>query len=198
MYTPVPAVSAGDWIDEVFINTYWVDNFAAGVPDVFSAKGQLAVGLGVDSMGILNVGADGTILVADSTQALGVRWGTTPDSSNYIKLASAITGYNGNSIAVGTYSLSKTALAVPSTARAVLLSISAMWTAANNGNYAKIGPAGELGAINGLIVRALLANYSIDGYGLVFFSGVGETGTISLTVAGLSASIYLSKYGYVE
>lgn len=74
MYTPVPAVSAGDWIDEVFINTYWVDNMAAGVPDVFTAKGQLPVGLGVDSLGVLNVGVDGDVLMADSTQALGMKW----------------------------------------------------------------------------------------------------------------------------
>ncbi len=73
-YTPVPAVSAGDWIDEVFINTYWVNNMAAGVPDVFSAKGQIAVGLGVDSMGVLNVGTDGDVLMADVAQTLGVKW----------------------------------------------------------------------------------------------------------------------------
>lgn len=73
-YTPVPAVAADDWIDEVFINTYWVENMASSVPDVFSAKGQMAVGLGVDSMGVLNVGADGTVLHADSVQALGMIW----------------------------------------------------------------------------------------------------------------------------
>lgn len=74
MYTPVPSVAAGDWIDEIFINTYWKDNFAAGVPDVFSAKGQLAVGLGVDQLGVLNPGTDGTFLVADSSQSLGMIW----------------------------------------------------------------------------------------------------------------------------
>jgi len=73
-YTPVPSVAAGDWIDEIFINTYWRDNMAASVPDVFSAKGQMAVGSGVDTMGVLNVGANGTIIVADSVQSLGVKW----------------------------------------------------------------------------------------------------------------------------
>ncbi len=73
-YTPVPAVAAGDTIDEVFIYTYWVDNMAAGVPDIFSTKGQLAVGLDVDEVGVLNVGTDGEVLHADSTQALGVIW----------------------------------------------------------------------------------------------------------------------------
>lgn len=77
-YTPVPSVAAGDWIDEVFINTYWRDNMAASAPDVFSAKGQLAVGTGVDSMGVLRVGANGDVLVADSGSAVGLKWVEVP------------------------------------------------------------------------------------------------------------------------
>jgi hypothetical protein len=73
-YTPVPTVAANDWIDEIFINTYWGDNMAASVPDVFSAKGQLPVGSGVDEMGVLNVDSNGKVLTADSTQPLGVTW----------------------------------------------------------------------------------------------------------------------------
>lgn len=73
-FTPVPSVAAGDWIDEIFLNTYLRDNFAAGVPDVFSAKGQLAVGTGVDTMGVLNPGADGLALFTDSSQSTGLIW----------------------------------------------------------------------------------------------------------------------------
>src|SRR5262245_12399409 len=74
VYTPVPSFIAGDIIDEVFLNTYWRDNMAASIPDLFSAKGQIAVGLGVDDMGILNVGANGTVPMADSAQPLGIAW----------------------------------------------------------------------------------------------------------------------------
>lgn len=77
-YTPVPVIAAGDTIDEVFINTYWVDNMAASVPDVFSAVGQIVVGSGVDEMGILNVGANNTVLVADALAVLGMKWGEVP------------------------------------------------------------------------------------------------------------------------
>lgn len=73
-YIPVPSVAAGDWIDEIFINTYWRDNMAASVPDVFSAKGQLAVATGVDALGVLNVGADGLILTAKAAATHGVSW----------------------------------------------------------------------------------------------------------------------------
>jgi hypothetical protein len=77
-YTPVPIVMAGDWIDEVFINTYWRDNMAAGVPDIFTTKGDLAIGSGNDSAGRLGVGADGTLLMADSLAALGMKWSRLP------------------------------------------------------------------------------------------------------------------------
>lgn len=91
-YTPVPAVAAGDWIDEIFINTYWADNMAAGLPDLFSAKGQLAVGLGVDDMGILNVGSDNQVLVADSAQTLGVDWKDVADLINFAAIAARVGG----------------------------------------------------------------------------------------------------------
>lgn len=75
MYTPVPVVMAGDWIDEVFINTYWGDNMAAGVPDIFTAVGDLAIGSGPDSAGVLPVGSNGQLLVVDSSEPLGIKWG---------------------------------------------------------------------------------------------------------------------------
>jgi len=73
-YTPVPTFLTGDTIDEPFLNTYWRDNMAAGVPDVFSAKGQLAIASGVDTMGVLNPGTDGSVLITEAAQSLGVRW----------------------------------------------------------------------------------------------------------------------------
>jgi hypothetical protein len=73
-YTPVPAIAAGDILDEVFLMTYWVDNMAAMAPDVFSAKGQLIVGLDVDEMGVLNPGNDGDVLTVDSGETLGLIW----------------------------------------------------------------------------------------------------------------------------
>lgn len=41
-----------------------------------SAKGDLPVAVGPSSLGVLHVGADGTVLTADSTQSNGVKWST--------------------------------------------------------------------------------------------------------------------------
>lgn len=41
------------------------------------AKGDLLVGTAADTVARLAVGSDGTVLIADSTQTAGVRWGDT-------------------------------------------------------------------------------------------------------------------------
>ena len=66
-------------------NLSWTD------PDSFpwTAKGQLVVGTGVNTETLLNVGVDGSILIADSTQASGLRY-----TSNFV----ATTGPNASAI----------------------------------------------------------------------------------------------------
>lgn len=73
-YTAVPIVATGDLWTASNHNTYIRDNFAAGVPDIFSAKGDLAAASAADTAGRLAVGTNGNILVADSAQALGMKW----------------------------------------------------------------------------------------------------------------------------
>ena len=41
-----------------------------------AAKGQLVVGNGVNTAGIVSVGANGTVLTADSAEATGTKWAT--------------------------------------------------------------------------------------------------------------------------
>lgn len=98
-YTPVPSKSPGaDWSADDH-NTYIKDNFAAGIPDVFEARGDLAVATGADACSRFPVGEDGQVLVADSTAPLGFAWAvgsicpkhqggsasdwTSPGTSNY-------------------------------------------------------------------------------------------------------------------
>lgn len=71
-YTAVPTKSTGDpAYTATFINTYIKDNFAAGVPDIFTTKGDLAGGTGADSATRQAVGVNGTILQSNSGTASG-------------------------------------------------------------------------------------------------------------------------------
>ena len=73
-YTAVPIVATGDLWTASNHNTYIRDNFAAGVPDIFTTKGDLAVASAADTAARLAAGANGQTLVADSAQALGIKW----------------------------------------------------------------------------------------------------------------------------
>lgn len=73
-YTPVPTKATGDSWSAKDMNRYVRDNFAAGIPDLFTTKGDLAVGTGVDAALRLAVGANFSYLRAYSVAASGLAW----------------------------------------------------------------------------------------------------------------------------
>lgn len=76
-YSALPAKAAGDTITV----TNWDnirDNFAAGVPDVFTTKGDLAAATAADTATRFGVGNDDDTLVADSGAATGLAWQIQP------------------------------------------------------------------------------------------------------------------------
>lgn len=56
------------------------------------AKGQLVVGNATNDSGILSVGANGTVLTADSAEATGVKWGTISAGSLTLLSTSTLSG----------------------------------------------------------------------------------------------------------
>lgn len=76
-FTPVKTVSNGEAWTAKDHNTYVRDNFAAGVPDIFTAKGDIAIGTGVDACTRLPVGVNGEYLSSTPNAALGVNWAST-------------------------------------------------------------------------------------------------------------------------
>jgi len=57
----------------------WAAVPGSGIPiTIFDAKGDLIAGAANDTPAKLTVGADASLLIADSSQAAGLRWGTPP------------------------------------------------------------------------------------------------------------------------
>ena len=61
-YTSVPTYTTGDVFTAANANTYWRDNFAAGVPDIFTAAGDLAYATAANAAAPLAIGAAGALL----------------------------------------------------------------------------------------------------------------------------------------
>jgi len=92
------------------------------IKNIIDAKGDLFVGTSADNLDNLSVGANGTVLTADDTQALGVKWqapsvysqptlGTTAIASG-----ATVTNVNNLTINSTTIPTSKTLVATDSTA----------------------------------------------------------------------------------
>lgn len=72
-YSVVPTVATGDLWTASNHNTYIRDNFAAGVPGLFSAAGDLIYGTGMQAAAKLSIGTQGKILKVLSSGLPG--WG---------------------------------------------------------------------------------------------------------------------------
>lgn len=82
-YTEVKTVATGDGWTAGDMNTYVKDNFAAGIPDIFTTKGDLGAAAAENQAVRLAAGSDNTILSADSTQDAGLKW-IVPPLRDYI------------------------------------------------------------------------------------------------------------------
>lgn len=74
-YVPLTTQSAGGTILASWANQV-KDNFAAGVPDVFTTKGDTVVASGSDAGARLAVGTDYQVLQSRAAATLGVDWGS--------------------------------------------------------------------------------------------------------------------------
>jgi hypothetical protein len=66
-----------------------------------AVKGNLVAGTGADTSGLLTVGADGTVLTADSAEATGIKWATLGGAgANWTLLNTGGTSLSGSSTTV--------------------------------------------------------------------------------------------------
>jgi hypothetical protein len=84
-------VDTGDVVSGTIITEGWGDqvraNFLAGVPAIFSVKGDLAVATAPLTAARLAVGADDSTLLADSSTATGLAWQLQPAARVYSNAA---------------------------------------------------------------------------------------------------------------
>jgi hypothetical protein len=119
---------------------------------IWDAKGDLAVGTGVDTAAKLSVGSNGQVLTADSTQSSGIKWAAAPGGA--LVAVDTIWDAKGD-LAVGTGADTASKLSVGSDGQ-VLIADSAQssglkWTAASTGLLTGSGaPASGLGSLNDL------------------------------------------------
>ena len=65
-YNAVPTVATGDTWSAANHNTYIRDNFAASVPDIFTAAGDIAYATAANAAAPLAIGAPGKVLISSS------------------------------------------------------------------------------------------------------------------------------------
>ena len=80
-YTPVPEQNTGDGWSARDMNKYVRDNFAAGVPDLMTTKGDIVAATGNDTAVRVGVGANDEYLWASSAATAGVSWSKMPHLS---------------------------------------------------------------------------------------------------------------------
>jgi len=73
-YTIVRTVQTGNLWTAADHNTYIRDNFAAGIPDIFTAKGQIVVAGGADAAGSFTVGSNEQILSSLASESFGLKY----------------------------------------------------------------------------------------------------------------------------
>jgi hypothetical protein len=96
-YIPVRSVASGDKLGARDYNQFIRDNWAAGVPDLFTTKGDIATGTGDKSAARLGVGSNTAMLVSDNKATGGARWIVFPLA--HVRA----TGANTNAITQGVW-----------------------------------------------------------------------------------------------
>jgi microcystin-dependent protein len=78
--------------------TLGIDTSFVVTADSIDAPGDLIVGAGPDTYARLPVGANGSVLVADSTQSVGVRWAAASSSSGAVVPTGTILPFAGTAL----------------------------------------------------------------------------------------------------
>jgi len=111
------------------------------------------------------------------TGVSGAAWMTHINPAHYTS-----TSWDGDAKSAGTYDLNlNTVFGVPTGVKAVLVRASAKWAEASDGSFMEV----KYSAVyHGIVMRALVANFNIDAYGLLF---VPANGVIRVEIGGANS-----------
>ena len=156
---------------QYYSGSAWVSISSEAVTGEVQAKGDLVVGTGLNTISRVAVGANDTILVADSTTSTGLAWKTQPvAAANSITSAQIVTGTIVDANISASAAIVDTKLATISTA----LKVSNSATTATDANTASAIVARDASG-NFIAGKATLATANV--------TTVVETATISATAA---------------
>ncbi len=190
-YNPVPTVATGDLWTASNHNTYIRDNFAAGVPDIFAAAGDLAYATGANVAGRMGIGSAGNSLLV--TPGILPAWGFNPV---FFVPALGNTSWDGDAKSTGITTITANSFhaSIPATARALIISVSAQWNTISGDPVVLVGPKGHSGE-NWVIARSPgYPNFFSDAVGPIPL--VGGQFDVDCQVAGPTA-VYLKVLGYL-
>jgi hypothetical protein len=100
--TGLAALSAGDILEVITFTAFELVNVLS--PTLFDAKGDILVATSADTAGKLTVGANGTVLLADSSTATGLKWSAYDPLPSQTSNSGKYLTTNGSSTSWGTVS----------------------------------------------------------------------------------------------
>lgn len=127
-------------------------------PTLIDAKGDLIAGTAADTPGILTVGANGLVLIADSTQATGLKWGAAGGST--LLSTTAVTGTSAVTVSgiPGTY---RDLMVVIANVRATVATATSLTFTMNGANFANTATTGNtVATVAGLPLGTTMTNSS--------------------------------------
>ena len=138
-FTALPTYSTGDTVTAANWNTHIKDNFAAMPPDIFTATGEIFVGEGADTGGVLSPSAGRAPLVVDSGETLGVKYDVDFTGSKTTFAHYTNTDYDGDdTFGGGSISISihdATGYNVPAGADMLFATLRVAWNAGSADDY---------------------------------------------------------------
>lgn len=189
-YSAVPTVATGDLWTAANHNTYIRDNFSAGVPHIFTAKGDMVAAGGSQDAKKVAVGSVGQVLTPDSGETAGIKWA---DNLNPKITALTNSSWDGDAKAEATHTITLNSFnaAIPNTAKVVFVTGWVDFIGVGSGYYLQIKPYGGTPAVYCRSVPDTA--YPVGFSGMV---PVGDSGRIQVDCIGSGMTVYLAIVGW--